>query len=423
MVSTPPQSGDPGILGAGGARHYWMLADADAADADGEVGGPSRGPRRAENVNYNGNRYFYHSDHLGSSSLITDASGNVTQQLDYLPYGEVFLEKRADVDYHTPYKFNGKELDEETGLYYYGARYMNPRLSIWYGCDSEQELMPNISTYCYTIANPTNSIDPDGNLVLFVNGYYNTRDNIISENVIGQFSGEKYWSPDFVNAAKDYLNDNNVCYIDGRGSWSSSGEERFKSGYRYAQENYLQILSMLNSNEKINVVSHSMGAAFSEGIIMYLLSKGVDIGSVIHLSPADPSGFIAHAQNTIQLQINNDPVLAYKNVGESYIIKGVSRFGIVKTNCSFSEDFLNSHALTKLSPLTWKYVKALASIQLKYSRSETTTISVGSPMFPRYVQVTSKYYNGLFSNGIVFKNLMINGQHYNSTKSNEYISR
>ena len=166
MVSTPPQSGDPGILGAGGVRHYWMLADADAADADGEGGGPSRGPRRAENVNYNGNRYFYHNDHLGSSSLITDASGSVTQQLDYLPYGEVFLEKRSqdpDVDYFTPYRFNGKELDEETGLYYYGARYMNPRLSIWYGCDSEQELMPNISTYAYCKLNPVSFIDPTGN--------------------------------------------------------------------------------------------------------------------------------------------------------------------------------------------------------------------------------------------------------------------
>ena len=165
MVSTPPRSGDPGILGAGGARHYWMLADADAADADtegGEGGGPTRGPRRAENVNYNGNRYFYHSDHLGSSSLITDASGNVTQQLDYLPYGEVFLEKRADVDYHTPYKFNGKELDEETGLYYYGARYMNPRLSIWYATDPSEEKYPDISSYAYCKNNPVIKIDPNG---------------------------------------------------------------------------------------------------------------------------------------------------------------------------------------------------------------------------------------------------------------------
>ena len=162
MVSTPPQSGDPGILNAGGARHYWMLADADAADADGEGGGPSRGPRRAENVNYNGNRYFYHSDHLGSSSLVTNDSGNVTQQLDYLPYGEVFLEKRSDVDYHTPYRFNGKELDEETGLYYYGARYMNPRLSIWYGCDPQHEEYPDVSSYNYCMGNPIIFIDQNG---------------------------------------------------------------------------------------------------------------------------------------------------------------------------------------------------------------------------------------------------------------------
>ena len=160
MVSTPPRGGATGSSGglgsSSGPRHYWMLGDSgdEATDISGEGGGPSRGPRRAENVNYNGNRYFYHSDHLGSSSLITDASGNVTQQLDYLPYGEVFLEKRANVDYHTPYKFNGKELDEETGLYYYGARYMNPRLSIWYGTDPLEEKFPNTSSYTYCINNP-----------------------------------------------------------------------------------------------------------------------------------------------------------------------------------------------------------------------------------------------------------------------------
>ncbi|WP_294322271.1 RHS repeat-associated core domain-containing protein [uncultured Chryseobacterium sp.] len=38
-----------------------------------------------------------------------------------------------DGSYNNPYKFNAKELDDDTGLYYYGARYYNPRLSIWYG--------------------------------------------------------------------------------------------------------------------------------------------------------------------------------------------------------------------------------------------------------------------------------------------------
>ncbi len=65
--------------------------------------------------------------------------------------------------YAAPYKFNGKELDEETGLYYYGARYMNPRLSIWYGTDPMQEKYPELTTYCYTYGNPISYIDPDGN--------------------------------------------------------------------------------------------------------------------------------------------------------------------------------------------------------------------------------------------------------------------
>ncbi len=60
--------------------------------------------------------YFYHTDHLGSSSLVTDISGNVTQHVEYVPFGEVFIEEHNDALWKTPYKFNGKELDKETGL-------------------------------------------------------------------------------------------------------------------------------------------------------------------------------------------------------------------------------------------------------------------------------------------------------------------
>ena len=95
---------------------------------------------------------------LTALSLVTDGNGEVSQQVEYLPYGEVFLE-RQNGDFTTPYKFNGKELDEETGLYYYGARYMNPRLSVWYGCDPLQEKYPSLSTYSYVKNNPIILID------------------------------------------------------------------------------------------------------------------------------------------------------------------------------------------------------------------------------------------------------------------------
>ena len=61
-----------------------------------------------------------------------------------------------------PYKFNGKEFDQETGLYYYGARYMNPRTSLWYGVDPLAEKYPNIGGYIYCAENPIKLIDSDG---------------------------------------------------------------------------------------------------------------------------------------------------------------------------------------------------------------------------------------------------------------------
>lgn len=83
-----------------------------------------------------GRQYFYHPDHLGSSTVITDKDGNVVQHIEYMPYGEVFMEETGDT-WNTPYKFNGKEFDEETGLYYYGARYYEPKLNIWMSMDSK----------------------------------------------------------------------------------------------------------------------------------------------------------------------------------------------------------------------------------------------------------------------------------------------
>ncbi|MBQ5472599.1 MAG: hypothetical protein IIT58_11455 [Treponema sp.] len=82
--------------------------------------------------------YFYHSDHLGSASLITDENGNEYQRLEYTPYGEVWVDKYSQIQESTallPYKFTGKERDEETGLYYYGARYLDAKYSRWLSCD------------------------------------------------------------------------------------------------------------------------------------------------------------------------------------------------------------------------------------------------------------------------------------------------
>ena len=109
--------------------------------------------------------------HLGSTMSVTDSLGNTVQQVEYTPWGEVFVEQRSgNSNFATPYLFNGKELDEETGLYYYGARYYYPKLSLWYSTDPMQMDYPWVSTYGYCLGNPINAIDSYGTDVIWSMG-------------------------------------------------------------------------------------------------------------------------------------------------------------------------------------------------------------------------------------------------------------
>ena len=368
-------------------------------------------------------QFYYHPDHLGSSSYITNLDGEVVQHIEYVPFGEVFIEERNNV-WNTPYLFNAKEFDEETGMYYYGARYYEPRLSLWMSTDGQQEEYPNISSYTYSASSPVNYVDPDGNLVIFVNGYYNTRSGLITryitEYITGNKGGKSYWGVDFVNKATSYLNDNNIQFVDGRGKYNSSGDDRFNAGYKFAQSNYANISSTLKDGETVKVVSHSMGAAYSEGIIKYLLEQGISISQVIHFSPADPDDFSASFSNTLQLNINNDAVLAYKNGFSSNIINGVAKYGNVKTDNSFFYDLIHSHAQTKLKGDVWGYIKALNSIHMEYIGTKTDYIYHGSSLAPSYTPVTRNLYKGVNNNGVIFKSLQINGQIYKNNSGNTY---
>ncbi len=115
--------------------------------------------------------YYYHSDHLGTGTFLSDFDGNPYQFFLNLPFGETMAEQHSySGDYTNRYKFNGKELDEETGFYYYGARYYNPKFSIWLTTDPLAEKFPNASPYAYCLNNPVNMVDPDGREGKPVNG-------------------------------------------------------------------------------------------------------------------------------------------------------------------------------------------------------------------------------------------------------------
>src|SRR6266446_4222244 len=64
--------------------------------------------------------FFYHPDHIGSTNYVTDLNGKLFEHIEYFPFGESWVEENTNQQ-RTPYLFSAKELDEETGLYYFGA--------------------------------------------------------------------------------------------------------------------------------------------------------------------------------------------------------------------------------------------------------------------------------------------------------------
>ena len=104
-----------------------------------------------------------------------------------IAFGETFVEEHKN-SINSPFKFNGKELDEESGLYYYGARYYDLRLSIWASVDPLANYNPflddefyiegehnngvfnsfNHASYSYCYQNPINLVDPNGKQAHFL---------------------------------------------------------------------------------------------------------------------------------------------------------------------------------------------------------------------------------------------------------------
>ena len=249
--------------------------------------------------------FFYHSDHLGSTSYITDAKANITQFDAYLPYGELLVDEHTSSE-DMPYKFNGKEFDEETGLYYYGARYMNPVSSLWYGVDAFTEKYPSISGYVYCVGKPIKFVDPDGNKIVFVNGK------------IGFGSppaGEQYWNgrkSSFVQGAIKYWNDKEIFFTDKDYKPLSSAKSRISAGYRYAEDNIKKIVSGLKQGETFKFVTHSMGAAFAEGIASYLIGHGYSVEEIVHINPFQAADITTNASpnvKTVDYQNSDDWVI------------------------------------------------------------------------------------------------------------------
>jgi RHS repeat-associated protein len=114
---------------------------------------------------------FYHGDHLGSASIVTDDQGQVVERISYYPYGlERARQQLRQVDVPVAYRFTGQEFEQEIGLYDYGARFYDHVVGRFISVDpmafsvtTEQLVNPgNLNYYAYAHNNPILFIDPDG---------------------------------------------------------------------------------------------------------------------------------------------------------------------------------------------------------------------------------------------------------------------
>lgn len=169
------------------------------------------------------------ANHDDNIAVVTDSNGDKYELTDYYPYGSTRLDEKVG-SFENTHKFTGKELDSETGLYYYGQRYYDPNIGRWVSEDpmflfiavkpdfkteyvfedirsknkdnkkSQDKYLSNpqnLNVYSYTANNPLKYVDPNGEfyqyaiapIVGFSGGIVNQYAADIVENIQNGASG------------------------------------------------------------------------------------------------------------------------------------------------------------------------------------------------------------------------------------------
>ena len=229
-----------------------------------------------------GLKYRY-SDHLGSSARMADASGNEVRAIWHAPFG---AQAASTGTAKVKYKYTGKEQDE-SGLYYYGARYYDPAVGRFMSADS---VIPSVydsqalNRYAYVRNNPIRLVDPDGHFFkewLFPHAYYSdpNYESISGETVnipVGLFqvptSFDLGFALDVAEAAHEALVRN--------------ARRSPSSGYQHKSENY----SGQNSNGSASDIGTDGGGASpthsNPQIDLDYLNNAGSWGSLVNANPA-----------------------------------------------------------------------------------------------------------------------------------------
>jgi len=304
--------------------------------------------------------YFYLTDHLGNNRVVANSSGAMIQKTHYYPFGMAFAESTDQGK--QPYKYNGKEFDQMHGLnlYDYSARYMEPALGRFTTVDPLAEKYYSVSPYVYCANSPINAIDPEGKLVIFVNGFH-----------WGDGGDRDYWDKNgggFATAVERHLGEYNSIFYDGSVGYgvsvnnllgfrqidletavlekhSLSSDYRYSAGYEQGIKDFDRIKNTLKKDETIKIIAHSMGAAYAKGFVQALLNSKID-PSIIEFeadfAPFQPTKQTAVKNvDTYQFSHNKDYIAGNKNIKGAKMIDTSSDENQGHSISSFLQQIMN----------------------------------------------------------------------------------
>jgi RHS repeat-associated protein len=282
----------------------------------------------------NENGVFEHQyvikDHLGNARITyrdginkVDNTGNTTlndgtivasdmmQINHYYPFGMNMEGNWNGLNGSNKYQYNKKELNSDFGLDWndYGARFYDASIGRWNSVDPLSENYSLLSPYNYVTNNPVNAIDPDGRVVIFVNGYRLTGliSSVFREYYRDDYGTKTdwygYWGETFISKVKNRLGDNNTVFYDGDAPFTTAKTKwgfnhRKQRGGQGARDFDRQVASgniklARDSNgkitESVKIFAHSMGYAYAQGMAEHLVSLGYKVEVIYAISPENPS--------------------------------------------------------------------------------------------------------------------------------------
>ena len=230
------------------------------------------------------------------------------------------------------YGFNGEEkLDEMVGVtgshLDFGARIYDSRLGRWLSVDPLQADYPSASPYNFALNTPIQAYDPDGRLVIFVNGYNGSKalardyfDFTTFFRMLGRvFKTEEIWSTDkndywgsLDNGMMDRIGDHNVVYADASSHALSTADYRASRG-KEAGEALLKKIEagevIVKAGETIKIVSHSQGSAYAAAMSKVLTDAKYKVEVEYNFAPKQPEDIsITKAMRKVQYSSKKDRI-------------------------------------------------------------------------------------------------------------------